>query len=64
MNFATSGATMPTTISPVESLLNDLFSANFEVGNTSEYTIWVNVLKHNRTGTSNGFNYGIRNRSS
>jgi hypothetical protein len=28
--------------------LNDLFSTNFEVGNTSDYTIWVHALTHRR----------------
>ena len=39
------------------SLLNDLFSTNFEAGNTSEHTIWVNAIQAQSTGP-NGFNYG------
>ena len=38
--------------------LNDLFSTNFETGNTSPHTIWVNVLKDDPTSNSNGWNYG------
>ena len=38
--------------------LNDLFSTNFEAGNTSDHTIWVNVLKNDPTTNFNGFNYG------
>jgi len=45
-------------------LLNDLFSTNFEAGNTSDHTIWVNVLKHDPATTSNGFNYGYETEES
>src|SRR5437870_12317657 len=37
-------------------VLNDLFSTNFEAGNTSDHTISVNVMKHDPTTPSNGFN--------
>jgi hypothetical protein len=38
--------------------LNELFSANFETGNTSPHTIWVIVLKDDPTSNANGWNYG------
>jgi len=38
--------------------LNDLFSTNFEAGNTSPHGIWVNVLKDLPSSGSNGWNYG------
>ena len=38
--------------------LNDLFSTNFETGNTSPHTIWVVVLKHDPSSNANGWNYG------
>ena len=38
--------------------LNDLFSTNFEAGNTSPHTIWVIVLADDPTSNANGFNYG------
>lgn len=39
-------------------ILNDLFSTNFEAGNTSDHGIWVNVLADNPGSNANGFNYG------
>ena len=38
--------------------LNDLFSTNFETGNTSPHTIWVVVLKHDPSSNANCWNYG------
>jgi hypothetical protein len=38
--------------------LNDLFSTNFEAGNTSDHTIWVNCLKNLPSSGANGWNYG------
>ena len=38
--------------------LNDLFSTNFEAGNTSPHGIWVNVVKDQPSANSNGWNYG------
>ena len=38
--------------------LNDLFSTNFETGNTSPHSIWVVVLKDDPTSNSNGWNFG------
>jgi hypothetical protein len=38
--------------------LNDLFSTNFEAGNTSDYTIWVHALTDQQSASANGWNYG------
>jgi hypothetical protein len=38
--------------------LNDLFSTNFEAGNTSDHTIWVHALTDQQSAAANGWNYG------
>lgn len=38
--------------------LNDLFSTNFEAGNTSDHGIWVHALKDLPSSGANGWNYG------
>lgn len=38
--------------------LNDLFSCNFEAGNTSKHTVWVHCLKDVQSASANGWNYG------
>ncbi len=38
--------------------LNDLFSTNFEAGQSSPYGIWVAVLKDNPSSGANGTNHG------
>ena len=44
--------------------LNDLFSCNFEAGNTSPHSIWVIVLADNPTSNANGWNYGYETKQS
>ena len=46
------------------SRLNDLFSTNYEAGNTAEHGIWVNVLKDVQGTSSNGWNYGYETNQS
>ncbi len=46
------------------SRLNDLFSTNFEAGNTSPHSIWVVVLKDNPASTFNGVNHGYETEES
>lgn len=44
--------------------LNDLFSCNFESGNTSPHSIWVVVLADNPSSNANGWNYGYETKQS
>lgn len=44
--------------------LNDLFSTNFEAGNTSPHPIWVIVLVDDPSANFNGLNYGYETKES
>jgi len=44
--------------------LNDLFSTNFEVGKTSDHTIWVHALTDQQAASANGWNYGYETEES